>query len=77
VLKIDDLKVYFDVVASDGNKVKLRAVDGVSIELEKGEAFGLVGESGSGKSTIGKAALNLVPKSHGSGALNNRDITRP
>jgi oligopeptide/dipeptide ABC transporter ATP-binding protein len=77
VLKIDDLKVYFDVVASDGNKVKLRAVDGVSIELEKGEAFGLVGESGSGKSTIGKAALNLVPKSHGSVALNNRDITRP
>ena len=77
MLKIDDLKVYFDVVASDGNKVKLRAVDGVSIELEKGEAFGLVGESGSGKSTIGKAALNLVPKSHGSVALNNRDITRP
>lgn len=76
MLKIDGLQVYFDAVSSSGAKTKLRAVDGISLELRKGEAYGLVGESGSGKSTIGKAALNLVPISGGRIEIAQRDVTR-
>lgn len=63
LLEIDDLKVHFDVSFS---KAKLRAVDGVSFNLEKGESLGLVGESGCGKTTIGNAIIGLVEPLSGS-----------
>jgi len=44
----------------------LRAVDGVDLEIARGETLGLVGESGCGKSTVARALLNLVPTSGGS-----------
>ena len=47
VLKIEDLRTYF---YSRGKQAFIRSVDGVSLEIEKGEALGVVGESGSGKS---------------------------
>ncbi|PKU22118.1 ABC transporter ATP-binding protein [Telmatospirillum siberiense] len=54
----------------------LRAVDGVSFHIDKGETLGLVGESGCGKSTLGKALLRLVPSSQGTIRLDGTDITR-
>jgi peptide/nickel transport system ATP-binding protein len=53
----------------------LRAVDGVSLHIDKGETLGLVGESGCGKSTLGKALLRLVPASQGTIRLDDTDIT--
>ncbi len=54
----------------------MRAVNGVSLTVGRGEAVGLVGESGSGKSTVGKAALRLVDAAHGAVLLDGEDITR-
>jgi len=53
----------------------MRAVDGVSFDLERGETVGLVGESGCGKSTLGKTILRLVPSSEGGITLDGADIT--
>ena len=53
----------------------MRAVNGVSLTVARGEALGLVGESGSGKSTVGKAALRLVNVAAGAVRLDGEDIT--
>ncbi len=54
----------------------VRAVDGVSFEINKGETLGLVGESGCGKSTVGRTILRLLDPTDGSIKLNGRDITQ-
>ncbi len=68
VLKVQDLAVYYDI--HDGGLLRqqvrpLKAVDGISFELERGETLGVVGESGCGKSTLARALLGLVPPRRG------------
>ncbi|MEL6220430.1 MAG: ATP-binding cassette domain-containing protein, partial [Pseudomonadota bacterium] len=68
LLEITDLHVRFPVRAGLLQRVvaEVRAVDGVSLAIRKGEAFGLVGESGCGKTTLARAVLQLVPPAEGS-----------
>src|SRR2546425_4328473 len=52
----------------------LSAVDGVNLEVKKGETLGLVGESGSGKSTLARVILRLLPATSGSVNFDGRDV---
>lgn len=72
LLSIQDLKVHFDL-AGKGRGV-VRAVDGVSLNIYRGETLGLVGESGCGKSTLGRAILRLTEPSSGKVLFRNRDL---
>ncbi|PXX52669.1 microcin C transport system ATP-binding protein [Pseudomonas sp. LAMO17WK12:I10] len=61
VLQVDDLNVQFQIGGGlFRRKHYLRAVDGISLSLQRGKTLGIVGESGSGKSTLGQAILRLL-----------------
>jgi oligopeptide/dipeptide ABC transporter ATP-binding protein len=70
LLQVDNLKTHFP--ARGGQVVK--AVDGVSLSLSRGETLGLVGESGCGKSTLGRTILRLVPATSGKVYFEGRDV---
>ncbi len=65
VIKTDDLKVWFPIRRGFLRRTvgHIKAVDGIGVELRKGETLGVVGESGSGKTTLGLAILRLVSSS--------------
>lgn len=68
LLSVQDLKVHFRVPLGGypwSPKGTLRAVDGVSFDVRRGETVGLVGESGCGKSTLARALIGLVPMTAG------------
>lgn len=81
LLEVKDIAKHFEQDAdtvlpwSTGNAVK--AVDGVSFTLEKGEVLGLVGESGCGKTTTGKMVVGLHKPTEGTIQFKGRDITAP
>ena len=63
ILSVRDLRVAFPTA---DRRATVKAVDGVSFDIRRGETFGLIGESGSGKTTIGRAVVHLVAPSGGS-----------
>src|SRR5881396_3510216 len=75
LISIDDLKVHYRTGGGLLRASKLvRAVDGVSLDIKKGETLGLVGESGCGKSTLGKAILRLTELTSGKVIYHNKDL---
>jgi oligopeptide transport system ATP-binding protein len=77
LLIVCDLQVYFPFVRGhlwNREHGFVRAVDGVSFEVARGETFGLVGESGSGKSTTARAILGLVDITGGTVVLEGKSI---
>jgi oligopeptide/dipeptide ABC transporter ATP-binding protein len=77
VVKGEAVKVWFPVREGlFGRRRQLRAVDGVSFDIRKGETLGVVGESGCGKSTLSRAVLNLLPATGGAVTVLGRDLTR-
>ena len=77
ILKVTDLKTHFDVTKGMFAKKQIvKAVDGVSFEIHKGETFGLVGESGCGKSTLGRTIVKLYEPTAGTIEYKGQDITK-
>ena len=76
LLRVEDLKIYYPVAGSGfGKKEFVKAVDGVTFEVKKGEVFGIVGESGCGKSTLGRGVCKLENLTTGHVYLDGEDIT--
>ncbi len=78
LIEIKDLKVHYPIRSGFWNRItdSVRAVDGVSFNIEAGETYGLVGESGSGKSTTGKSVVGLEKVTSGSIMYKGLDITK-
>ncbi|MBA3562460.1 MAG: ATP-binding cassette domain-containing protein [Gammaproteobacteria bacterium] len=75
LLELRDVAVEYDAGGAIlGRRRKLRAVDGVTFELDRGATLGIVGESGCGKSTLARAILGLVPLARGAVILNGEDL---
>jgi oligopeptide transport system ATP-binding protein len=75
LVEVQNLKQYFSISEGLFSKKYVKAVDGVSFHIEKGETLGLVGESGCGKTTTGRSLLRLYDPSGGRIFYNGKDIT--
>jgi oligopeptide transport system ATP-binding protein len=77
ILQLTDVKTHFPIQQGflfKRNVGTVKAVDGVSLSLRRGEVLGLVGESGCGKSTLARTILQLVPTTGGTVVLNGRNL---
>jgi ABC-type oligopeptide transport system ATPase subunit len=72
VIRVNDLRTWF---YPSGANEPVKAVDGVSLNIHRGEVLGLVGESGSGKSTLGRSLLRLAPITEGEVVFDGTDVT--
>lgn len=79
LVSVTDLAMHFPILSTGVMQRRvgsIRAVDGVSLEIHKGETLGLVGESGCGKSTTGRAILQLVRPTSGSVRFEGVELTK-
>ncbi len=76
LLKVDGLRTYFPIKKGLLRRTAgyVKAVDGVSFGIEKGQTLGLVGESGCGKTTVARSIVRLVPATTGKAVFEQRDI---
>jgi oligopeptide transport system ATP-binding protein len=75
LLSLQNLEVYYRIGGGLFSSTKVvKAVDGVSLDIKKGETLGLVGESGCGKSTLGKAILRLTEPTGGRVLYDGKDL---
>ena len=78
LVEVRDLKVHFPIkrgIIFDRTVGHVKAVDGMSMTIRRGETYGLVGESGCGKSTFGRALLQLEPITEGTVHFDGKDLT--
>ena len=77
LIDVRDLKQYFNINVGMFKTKPLKAVDGVSFSIKKGETLGLVGESGCGKTTVGRSILHLYKPTSGQIFYNGKEISTP
>ncbi len=75
LVRLEAVKVHFPIRRGLFARGVVKAVDGVSLQLARGETVALVGESGSGKTTLGRASLRLIEPTAGRVLFDGRDIT--
>jgi peptide/nickel transport system ATP-binding protein len=78
LVQLEDVKVYFPIKSGlvlDRHVGDIKAVDGVSFDIQRGETLGLVGESGCGKSTVGRAILRLYELTAGRILFDGKDLS--
>ena len=75
LVEVTDLKVYFKGSAGILKSRDIKAVDGVSFTISKGETLGIAGESGSGKSTLARSLIGINKPTSGSIAINGTQIS--
>ncbi len=75
LLEVSGLKQHFPIKTGFIKKTMLKAVDGVSFSISKGETLGLVGESGCGKTTVGRSLLRLYKPTAGSIRFKGEEVT--
>jgi peptide/nickel transport system ATP-binding protein len=75
LIRLEDIRTYFFVRKGWFSRVPLKAVDGVSIDIDERETVSVVGESGSGKTTLGRTAIKLLKPVSGKIIFQGEDVT--